>query len=331
MISFSSLQSINSAISEELAILKNSDLEKYIRMKLGQKTFPTPSMKQCLFKGNNDYYCKTCKNCKYNQFYYSWKKEGHLRFDFDSRKFIKNNSNILQLFEEYLNEIKVVIHSHQGFIQAYFIKLEDYVKYDYWGQSYNTMKFPYIICIDLTGLGTIEIIKIIIERIHKITNGCQLPGNCGYVHNTLCDTCVIRNVGIIPSIFNFKIKKITLFNQMFPKTTKMIFLNKYDNEYGNHVIIDCNANFTQDEKKVIDDYQISNIHELMNHHRIHKIDKKNCLTYYKYMIDNYYLNGFEILHSFVKVQFDNYLFNLIVLHDETIKYCSSSGEKIYID
>jgi len=322
-------------MSGDLELVKVSDLDKYIRMKLGQKTFPTPSVKQCLFKGTNDYYCKTCKNCKYNQFYYRWKQEGHLRFEFDSRKFIKNNSNILQLFEEYFDEIKVVIHSYQGFIQAYFIRLEDYIKHDYWGQSYNSMKFPYIVCIELTGLGTIEILKIIIERIQKINNGCQLPGSCGYNHYALCDICIIRNLGIIPSIFNFKIKKITLFKSMFPKKTKMIFLNnsdhEYDNEYGNNVIIDCANNFTQDEKKAIDDYQIRNMNELINHPRINKKDKFACLMYYKHTNHNYQLNGFEIVHSFVKVQFDNYIFNLIVLHDETIKYCSSYQEKKYID
>ena len=69
------------------------------------------------------------------------------------------------------------------------------------------MKLPYIAHIDLTNLETVEIIKTIIEHLKKINNGCSMPGICGHRNKPLCDTCTIRNDGIIPSVFNFKIKK----------------------------------------------------------------------------------------------------------------------------
>ena len=154
--------------ASEMENVKINNLEKYIRVKLGQKIFPTPTRKECLL---NNYSCK-CNNCKYNESYYTWKKNGHLRLDFDARQFIKNNFKILQLFDEYFDEIRVVVHSYKGFIEAYFISLDDYDKYNYWEQSYENMKFPYIARVDLTRLGSVAIIKTIIDRIQKIKNGC---------------------------------------------------------------------------------------------------------------------------------------------------------------
>ena len=307
----------------EFENLKVNNLDKYIRIKLGQKIFPRPSMKDCLFRDEN-HYCKICKNCKYNQWYFTWKKEGHLRFDFDARNFTKNNLKIVQLFGEYFEDIKVVIHSYKNFIEGYFITHDDYIKYDYWGQSYNNIKFPCIATIELSGLGTVEIIKTMIERIKKINYGCQIPGNCGFKCYTLCDNCIIYENKITPSIFNFKIKKISYFESIFPKTTKKINMNDYNQD----IIIDCENNFTDHEKSVIYSYNIITIKDLMIHIRINNLEKITCLKYYKFITENYKLNGFGgIFNKTVSVQFNNYIINIIILHDGAIKYCSSSGEK----
>jgi len=229
----------------EIENLKLTDLDKYIRLKLGQKTFPTPKMKECMVQDKNNR-CN-CKKCEYNKWYYTWKKEGHLKLDFDARKFIKSNYHILELFDECFDHIKVVIHSFRGSIEAYFIKANDYLMYNYWEQSsYNNMTFPYITKIDLTELGTVEIIKTVIERIQKFKNGCQHPGNCGYKCYTLCDACIIRENGITPSIFNFKMKKITMFHQSnLLETSKHFPLRENEDE----IIVDCENNFSEDEKK----------------------------------------------------------------------------------
>lgn len=303
-------------ISLELENFKLTNLDKYIRIKLGQKKFPTPASRECL-DNNNDGYCNNCKNCKHNQDYFTWKQNGHLRFDFNANKFIKNNLKIIELFNDLYGNIKVVIHSHEGFIEAYFIKINDFMKYDYWNEtSYNNMKFPYIACIDLTGLGTIEIIKTIIERIEKINNGCKLPENCEYKNHNLCDICTICKIGIIPSLFNFRIKKISFFNHMFPKNTKIIEINQ------NEIVVDCKANFNEEQKNIINLYNIRKLEDLMENRFIKQKDKLDFLKYYKYIYENYKLNGFEVLNIFMDVQFDDYMINLLVLHDGTIKYCN---------
>lgn len=311
---------IQDNISSEFENLKTHDLEKYIRLKLGQRIFPTPIMKKCIL---NNIRCN-CKNCKYNEWYYTWKKDGHLRLDFDAREYRKNNLKILKLFDEYFTEIKAVIHSHKGAIEAYFIHLEDYNKYNYWEQGYEDMKLPYIARMNLTELGTVEIIKLIIERITRINNGCTMPGICGHNDDTLCDTCMIRNNGIIPSIFNFKIKKIALFHSIFPKTIMITSMNEND------IVIDCENNFTEHEKNVIHKYKIHRLEDLVTNPIIHTIDKTQCLLYYSNVLENYNENGFELVVNFACIQLDKYIFNIIVLHDQTIKYCSSSGETKYL-
>jgi len=326
----------NYAVNEDYENLKINNLEKYIRLKLGQKTFPTPKMKECFYK-NENHYCRNCKNCKYNEWYFTWKKEGHLRFDFDARKFTKNNIKIIELFDEYFQDIKVVVHSYKNFIKAYFIRVEDYQKYNYWdyNDNNNDINYPYITVIDLTGLGTVEIIKTILERIQKINHGCQIPGNCGYKCDTLCDTCIVYENGVTPTIFNFKLKKLShfesigfkyIFEYTFPKTTKKIEINNYENDI---IIIDCENNFTEEEKNVIDSYKINKLQDLMTDIRINNLEKIKCLKYYKLITENYKLNGYDVFNETVSVLFNNYIINIIILHDGSIKYCSSSGEKNY--
>jgi hypothetical protein len=63
-----------------------------------------------------------------------------------------------------------------------------------------------------------------------------------------------------------------------------------------------------------------------------KDDKKiSNFARYKLINENYKLNGYDVFNETVSVLFNNYIINIIILHDGAIKYCSSSGEKIYID
>ena len=318
-------------VEESMEDLKVNDLEKYVRLKLGQKVFPTPSIKQCLVKRKEgeeqNPYCQ-CKNCTYNKWYYTWEYEGHLRLDFDAGQFTKSNFKILQLFDDLFQEVKVVIHTHKNSVQAYFVHLEDYQKYDYWEEGYLDMMIlgmiPYIESMDLTDLTTVEIMKTVIERVEKIKQHCLCPTNCGYQLSPLCDNCVIRENQMLPSIFNFKVNERAFFSSHFPKTTQKLSIKGDEND---SMIIDCEKNFSEEERTVIREYEINQIEELMVHKRIHFSDKIQCLKHHKYARETYEMNGYEVVNDLSTVHFGKYMFCILVLHDGRIKYCCSLGEK----
>lgn len=318
-------------VEESMEDLKVSDLEKYVRLKLGQKVFPTPELKECLVKvkegEQKNHYCQ-CKNCTYNKWYYTWEHDGYLKVDFDARQFTKSNLKIIELFKDSFQEIKVVIHTFKNSVQAYFIHLEDYEQYNYWGEGYGETKLPYIASMDLTNLGTVEIMKTVIERVEKIKHHCLFPDICGHQSQPLCDHCVIRENRMVPSIFNFKVKKIAFFSSYFPKTTKKLFVKEKENDT---IIVDCENNFNEEERKVIREYEINQIEELILHKRIPSIDKIKFLKRHKYARENYEMNGFEVVNELTSVQFGKYVFNIIILHDGRIKYCNSLGEKTYTE
>jgi competence CoiA-like predicted nuclease len=157
----------DNCIETENANLKDNNIEKYVRIKLGQKIFPTPIMKGCEFEDEND--CK-CDRCKYDEWYNTfWKKEGHLRINFDAREDIANNKQIVELFDEDFMNKKIVIHSWKGSACAYVISKLSYNKYDYWKEKFddNSLSYPCEKIIDITFKSTI---KIIIELIKYCKN-----------------------------------------------------------------------------------------------------------------------------------------------------------------
>jgi uncharacterized protein YkuJ len=128
-----------SCVDKENANLKHYDIEKYVRLKLGQK-YPIPE-------------------------YYEEGKVKHLRFNFDARENITNNKNIIELFNEDFIDKKIVIHSWKGSVTAYVISKLSYNKYDYWGEwkAYEDMRFPCEKTIDMCGKPTVEIIIELIK------------------------------------------------------------------------------------------------------------------------------------------------------------------------
>jgi uncharacterized protein YkuJ len=106
-------------------LLKKTDIEKYVRTKLGQKVFPKPEEFECsnpqkvLFpcltcnecitgsKSRNynfsncsnirDVYheCGQCNECKFHSWY---RTDGHLRFNFDATEKTEKNIKIIELF-----------------------------------------------------------------------------------------------------------------------------------------------------------------------------------------------------------------------------------------
>ena len=75
-----------SCVDKENANLKHCNIEKYVRLKLGQK-YPIPDYEY----DNYDVYTGG---------EYKNKRLKHLRFDFDARKDITNNKQIIDLFDE---------------------------------------------------------------------------------------------------------------------------------------------------------------------------------------------------------------------------------------
>ena len=184
-------------IERENKNLKHYNIEKYVRVKLGQKIFPTPIPKVCTTKklpltceDGTIFYanCKSCDNCLYNSEWYDkvWKSEGHLRVQFDAREDIKKNKEILDLFDEDFINKKVIIHSHKGHAKAYIISKLYSKNYNYWDVRwyYDLIQFPCEKIIDISGKSTINIIIELVKY-------CKCKRELFYMHN-LCKQTLIK-------------------------------------------------------------------------------------------------------------------------------------------
>lgn len=141
----------------ELENLKVVDIEKYIRIKLGQTVFDKNiDMCDCCTEECNQYFCD--------------KRPSHLRFHFNARKNTENNKEIIDLFDEFYKNYKVIVCSSKGNLNAYIINSNEYKKYNYWNvdSCYLPDNYPIIKQICLTGEGTVQIIKIILDTIENL-------------------------------------------------------------------------------------------------------------------------------------------------------------------
>jgi len=167
----------NDCIETQNANIKDCDIEKYVRVKLGQKIFPTPDFQSPCENGEDvDADCK-CVKCKNNKWYNDvWKHDGHLRICFDARNDITHNKNIMELFSEDFINKKIVIHSWKGQIFAYVISKISYNKYDYWSDESDAndkfngnMCFPCEKIIDMSSESTICIIAKLIKLCQNVS------------------------------------------------------------------------------------------------------------------------------------------------------------------
>jgi uncharacterized protein YkuJ len=172
---------IRSEKCEECLKIENSNLkvhniEKYVRLKLGQTIFPTPRRKKCenpkLLEFTTTILddCEVCDNCKYNEWLHQAREEVHLRIDFDAQENVTKNKKILDLFRTDFANKHVVIHTHKGVAAAYIISDSNYKKYDYWKErwDYERMRFPTEHIIDISGKGTVQIIIDLIKYCQRI-------------------------------------------------------------------------------------------------------------------------------------------------------------------
>ena len=139
-----------------------------IRIKLGQTLFPTPKCPQMCDSQKlllSD--CSDCENCKYEKWYCElWKKEGHLRFNFDAQDNFQQNKDIIDLFEDLYEDKKVVVHAVKGGLTVYVV-LNSYYEPSYWN-SYREDLLHYENKYNYCGEGTVEIIQDIIYQMRSI-------------------------------------------------------------------------------------------------------------------------------------------------------------------
>lgn len=193
--------------------MKENDLDKYVRIKLGQdfnspkyikisdETTEINQVEYNLLPKAPNRYDDRVDGQKYTDDF----KNKHLRFDFDAKNNIENNRKICDLFEKDLNSNKIVFHSSKGVVCVYIISSQDYSN-RYWGETFdgcNGNLHPYKYNENVSGESTVDIIKklIIKSKNYILSNNCNfskgLCEDCGTSHKNRkwnkCNRC-IKNI-----------------------------------------------------------------------------------------------------------------------------------------
>jgi hypothetical protein len=129
--------------------------------------------------------------------------------------------------------------------------------------------------------------------------------------------------------YTFITEEVSIFAPNFPDTTKIFAFETEKENYSicKNVFVDCENNFNDTEKKVIDKFNINNIEDLIRNSCISKHDKQRCLKCFSYVRERYELMGVEPFNGHDVIQLDNYAIVIRVLPNRDIKYCKSLGEK----
>lgn len=143
-------------------------LENLVRKVLGQTDFKVCNtcnnerfVKGDKYEYGDGNYSIKCKDCD---------RPDHLRFDFDAQENFQENKKIIDIFNSFLSEYYIIIHSHKGGITTYIINKEDERKYNYYNcdECYvMDCKHPYKCIIDhYCGDGTIDIIIRMLKAVY---------------------------------------------------------------------------------------------------------------------------------------------------------------------
>ena len=113
--------------------LKNTNLEKQIRIKLGQdykipKKYENYSSEVIITKEEYD----KLNNEEKKEFYEQ--RPEHKRFNYDAKD--SSNKDICDIFADDLNTNRIVVYSKKGIISGYIISNKDYKKNNYWSDKY---------------------------------------------------------------------------------------------------------------------------------------------------------------------------------------------------
>lgn len=165
---------------------------------------------------------------------------------------------------------------------------------------------------------------------------CKRCNDSGYDKNGNCAICNINHKTKYEFVTNAE--SLSMIN--FPSTTVCILfdkdiIKKYTIENINNIVdinainkyvyVNCEKNFSENEKKIIDNFNINNIEELIRNNKISQNDKKRCLECYNHVRNNYKFMGIEPFNGHNPIRLDKYIISIRILPDGKIKYCKSLG------
>ena len=104
---------------------------------------------------------------------------------------------------------------------------------------------------------------------------------------------------------------------------------KYTPLYDDEVYVECEDNFTEEERNIIEEFEVTNVKEFIEHPEFSREQKHYCLRCYKYVKETYEQTGNEPIDAHSIVTMKNLFVVFRVLRSGLIKYCSlSSTESI---
>ena len=128
------------------------------------------------------------------------------------------------------------------------------------------------------------------------------------------------------SFFAFFIKSNVVSENNYPReTTKIVPL--YDNE----TYIDCEDNFTEEQRQSIIAFNVTSVKDFLEHEQFNKISKKVCLECYRYVKDVFECDGEEPDNGYDIVKIDGQFYLIRILLTGKIKYCRPLGSKHLIE
>lgn len=109
------------------------------------------------------------------------------------------------------------------------------------------------------------------------------------------------------SKYSFNIKKSYVSNFHFPKTTSFS-----ESSIEENISVNCINNFSEDERKIIDKFNINTLDDLINHTNISIFDKQKCKK-----------------NTNTIILMNQYSININICSDNSVKYCKSLGLNIH--
>lgn len=229
----------------------------------------------------------------------------HLRicFDTNSKKEVENNNNIILLFEKYYEDKKIILETSKGTVKVKFLNKNQCISED------------------LSGFGTIEIIKYILENIQKIYVVCELSNydieyykeinNRIYIDVNFNEKEKIKKNG---GKWDIKVKKWYIDKD---NTKKKEILKNYKeiNVKVEYVNVDSNKNLESNEEIDLDN--IKNVIDVVKK-KLKEVKNINQIKKYEKILkicqDNEYMN-FDLK----KVILTNNEYHICIIHPKTNK------------
>ena len=118
------------------------------------------------------------------------------------------------------------------------------------------------------------------------------------------------------SFFAFCIKSNTVSENNYPRETTVI-VPLYDNE----TYIDCEDNFTAEQKQSIKEFNVTNVKDFIEQEEFNKISKRVCIECFRFVKDFFESEGEEPVNGYDIVKINGQFYLLRILPTGNIKYC----------